>query len=398
MNRPAFIFLSPNLEKDDVALATKMIWRGAVGGEAEAAEEWLEKYLGRGVTAVGFNAGRSALWAILKAAGVGAGDEVVVQAFTCVAVTNSIRWLGGRPVFADIEKNTLNMSPESLRARITQKTKVVVVQHTFGRMADVEKIGRICREYKIVMIEDCAHALGAEYRGQKAGTFGDGAIFSFGRDKVLSSVFGGVAVAREAGLAGKLKQVGGEVAKPDDDWVRQQLWHPVVTWAVLVTYRSGVGKLLHKLARAAGLVSPEVYPEEKKGGQPEVFPRKFDDRLAALALRQLGKLERFNKRRAELAKIYGEKWGKGAVYMVIPRWVNNREEVLAKAEEQGWRWGDWYRQVVMPAADNSVTGYVPGSCPAAEEAAEKIINLPTCPYLADRQVKEIAEKFELWSK
>lgn len=378
--RPIHISLSPNLEWDDVKLSARLLAVGARGGEVEKVEEYF-----RGVA---FNAGRSALWAILKAARIGEGDEVVIQAFTCVAVPNSVKWAGAKPVYADIKFGTYNMDSTDLEKKITKRTRAVVVQHTFGIPADLDEIGKICKKNKLIMIEDCAHALGAIYRGKKVGSFGDAAFYSFGRDKVISSVFGGMAVANDKDLFKKLRKVQQDLPESSGGWIKQQLMHPIISWVALQTYGVGLGKVILKMAQIMKLVSLAVYPEEKRGIRPGVFPAKYDDRLAALALNQLKKLERFNERRRQIAKMYG-KVREGAIYMRYPVEVERRDG-MNKA-----MFGDWYRHVVEPVDDDEVTGYISGTCPVAEEAAKKVINLPTCPYLTDGQVEKVKE---VWSK
>src|SRR5581483_4013141 len=113
------------------------------------------------------------------------------QAFTCVAVPNSVLWTGAKAIYADIDE-TGNLDPKDLEKKITKKTKAVIIQHTFGIAANMDAIQKVLKGKKIILIEDCAHALGASYKGKKLGTFGEFAFFSFGRDKVISSVFGGM--------------------------------------------------------------------------------------------------------------------------------------------------------------------------------------------------------------
>ncbi len=193
--KPITISLSPNTEADDVFLAVKtiiqpLLWK--TGKATSDAEQWFRNYFSV-EQAVSFNSGRSALLAILKAFGIGEGDEVLVQAFTCVAVPNSVLWAGAKPVFVDIDA-TLNMDPKDAEKKITKNTKALIVQHTFGVPAQMDKIIALAKKHHLILIEDCAHALGATYKGKKVGTFGDAAFFSFGRDKVVSSVFGGMAI------------------------------------------------------------------------------------------------------------------------------------------------------------------------------------------------------------
>jgi len=142
---PLSISLSPNTEKDDIKLAWKLLFQPAKwqkGKAIENLEETFKKYLGVKYT-FSFNSGRSAMLAILASIGVQKGDEVLLQAFTCNAAVNPILTLGAKPVFVDIDE-TLNLSPEDLEKKITDDSRIVVIQHTFGIPAEVEKIKEIC--------------------------------------------------------------------------------------------------------------------------------------------------------------------------------------------------------------------------------------------------------------
>src|SRR3972149_5387123 len=150
--------LSPNVERDDAwsAFITMLTpWSWQQGRAIAAVEAWFRQYCGA-ETAASFNSGRSALLAILRAFGVGAGDEVIVQAFTCVAVPNSVRWAGATPVFTDVDE-TLNLDTVDCARKITKRTKAIIVQHTFGVPAAMDAIVSLGRKHNLVIIDDCRH-------------------------------------------------------------------------------------------------------------------------------------------------------------------------------------------------------------------------------------------------
>ncbi|HEA84491.1 MAG TPA: aminotransferase class I/II-fold pyridoxal phosphate-dependent enzyme, partial [Candidatus Wildermuthbacteria bacterium] len=186
--QPISISLSPNTEKDDIRLALKEIlsfgFLRSRGREINELEKEFSKKVGVR-HAVSFNSGRSALMAVLCALELKKDDEVLLQAFTCNAVPNPVLWSSLKPVYVDC-KEDYNISPQDLEQKITKKSRAVIVQHTFGKPADMDKIQAVCRQNKLLLIEDCAHALRAEYKGVEVGTFGDIAFFSFSRDKVIS--------------------------------------------------------------------------------------------------------------------------------------------------------------------------------------------------------------------
>ena len=199
--------------------------------------------------------------------------------------------------YGDIDES-LNLDPALLEKSITTKTKAIIVQHTFGIPARIELIKKITQKHNILLIEDCAHSLGATVNGQKVGTFGDAAFFSFGRDKVLSSVFGGLFIINNKSKASKLQSFKEEYQKinyPSYSWIFQQLLHPVVFALILPLYNLILGKVLLFVLQKLKLLSYPVYPIEKEGGKEERLFRKYPNALAMLACQQLDKLERYNK-------------------------------------------------------------------------------------------------------
>ncbi len=381
MSRIISASLSPNTEVDDVWLSFRLLvapwaWqRGTAPGKVEA---WFRSYQ-KTSCAVSFNSGRSALLAILKAFAIGKGDEVIVQAFTCVAVPNSIRWSGAIPIYADIEE-TFNLDPASVEEKITSKTKAIIIQHTFGRPAKTDELMGIARKHNLVVIEDCAHSLGA------TGRAGDAAFFSFGRDKVVSSVFGGLATIRadHQKQIAALKAYHKKLGIPSAAWTFRQLVHPVAFSVILPLYRIGIGKIILVVLQRLRILSFPVYAEEKIGRRPDDFPAKYPNALASLLLKQLKKLDRFTRQRREISRMYGI----DGPFLRFPKLVENPGQVSTRAKKRGILLGNWYHNVIDPAdVDLGTVGYKRGSCPRAEDAAKHIINLPT--RLSVRQARKV---------
>lgn len=384
MNRPVNIGLSPNLEADDVGLALKVLLSGADKDAKTQLVKWFEDYF-PGFTAIPFNSGRSAEWAIIKALGLTSNDEVLYQDFSCVAVPNSVEWAGVKAVSVATQSQTLNMDSADLHRKTTSHSKVVIVQHTFGLAADLKEIDQICRQKKLVLIEDCAHALGATYQGQKLGTFGQVAFFSLGRDKVVSSVFGGVVITADAKLAEKLHQIEVDLPENSRVWVTQQLLHPILTWLFLPVYNSGLGKLGLAVAQKLHVLSKAVYLIEKRGGQPSCFPAKYSPQLATLGLHQLHKLARFNKHRQDIADIYFREL-EGTDLVLPPKQTGDiylrftvthpraRELYLRAKVEKKWVLGDWYKSPFP------------------------VLNLPTYPSFTKTQAQQLCDQLKIWLK
>jgi len=197
--------LSPNFEKDDVSLSLKLVFspgRWKKGLEIQEMERTFKEKFNLG-DCFSFNSGRSCLLAILQAMNIKKGDEVIIQGFTCNAVVNPIIKTGARPVFVDL-KSDLNIDEKKIEEKISPRTKAVIVQHTFGWPAEIGAVKGICQRNNLYLIEDCAHSLGAEYDGKYCGSFGDVSFFSFGKDKIISSVFGGMLAVNNRNLLNRI--------------------------------------------------------------------------------------------------------------------------------------------------------------------------------------------------
>ncbi len=352
-------------------------------------ESQFKNYLGV-KHAFSFNSGRSALMAILVSLGLRQGDEVLVQTYTCNAAVNPILWTGLKPGYVDCNENDFNIDTDDLEKKISSQSKVVMVQHTFGLPADIDKVSEVARQNNLILIEDCAHSLGAEYRGKRVGSFGKAAFFSFGRDKVISSVYGGIAVTNDDSLAKEIKKFQDEVEYSSCCWILQQLLHPILmNWIIIPTYVF-FGKYLLVLFQYLGIMSKAVHKKEKRGERPSYFPKKMPGALAGLALNQLKKLERFNSHRREIAKLYSEGL-KNTPYhlpLVFPERKNiflrftlkneKAHEIIKKAWRKNIIIGDWYTVPIAPFDTKpEKVGYRQGSCPKAEKLAKATLNLPT---------------------
>ncbi|OGG31619.1 hypothetical protein A3A63_00105 [Candidatus Gottesmanbacteria bacterium RIFCSPLOWO2_01_FULL_46_9] len=384
--------LSPNTEFDDVLLAFRCLWRPwewTQGYAIKRVEEWFGKRFPQ-YRALSFNSGRSAFFAILKAFGIHEGDEVMVQAFTCVAVPNSIVWAGAKPIYVDID-TSLNIAVADAEKKVTKRTRAIVVQHTLGLPARMDKIRIFAKKHNLIVIEDCAHSLGSRFGGDLAGSMGDAAFFSFGRDKVVSSVFGGMAIIhkRHEQPWTRLRDFHKLLPKSRKYWIFQQLLHPVVFAVILPLYTVGIGKVILVLCQRLRLLSIPVYPEEKVARKPRDFPARYPNALAQLVSNQLKKLEKYNEKRKIRAQYYMESlkntthvellsYPEGSIFLRFPILLSDPLSATVKAKKAGILIGNWYHNTVDPTGVNFHTiFYVPGSCPRAEHIAKHIVNLPT---------------------
>ncbi|MGB9608586.1 MAG: DegT/DnrJ/EryC1/StrS family aminotransferase, partial [bacterium] len=152
--------------------------RFILGPEVENFERQAGEYIGTRF-AVGVGSGTDALLLALDALGIGEGDEVITTPFTFIATTEAIRRRGAKVVFADIDEETYNIDPEEISQRITPRTKAILVVHLYGHPAEMDRIMEIARRFNLKVVEDCAQAFGAEYKGKKVGSIGDVGCFSF---------------------------------------------------------------------------------------------------------------------------------------------------------------------------------------------------------------------------
>ncbi|MGE3278556.1 MAG: DegT/DnrJ/EryC1/StrS family aminotransferase [Candidatus Altimarinota bacterium] len=399
--------LSPNTERDDLWLAFKslvlpwnwMKWK--TGDDVPELEHAFKKYLGV-KNAFAFQRGRDALNLLLKALDINNGDEVILQAYTCIVVPNAIQYNGAVPVYVDIEENGYNIDPDLIEERITHHTKAIIVQHTFGEPADLEKIQKICKKHDLYLIEDCAHALSAKYKGKKVGTFGDAAIWSFGRDKIISSVWGGMITTDDEELARKIQTLHSELPSPTLLQIKQALCHPLLFALIKPFYRFKLGKAALVFVQKIQLIPRVIFPREKRGMKPKFFPQKMSNILARLALHQLKKLQRFHQHRLKLAKLYSEAFqnSKFKIQNSNPHsaWLRytirtpDAGKILKRAAGKGIYLGDWYRTVLAPeGCPSEYFQYPLGSCPRAEKAAEETINLPTHVQMREEEVEGVVK-------
>jgi dTDP-4-amino-4,6-dideoxygalactose transaminase len=164
---------------------------------------------------IGVSSGSDALLACLMAENIGPGDEVITTPYTFFATVGAISRLGATPVFVDIDPATYNMDVAQIAAKITKKTRVIMPVHLYGQMADMDPVMHLAEKHKLIVIEDAAQAIGAEYKGRRAGSIGHYGCFSFFPSKNLGAIGdAGMIVTNDAQRAEKLKVLRGHGAKP----------------------------------------------------------------------------------------------------------------------------------------------------------------------------------------
>ena len=409
--KPISISLSPNVEKDDLRLALNLVirpWLWRRGKAIEELEGEFKKYLGVKY-AFSFNSGRSSLFAILKALGevegLKSGDGVLLQAFTCNAVPNPVLWAGLQPIYVDCNKDDFNIDVEDLKSKISLQTKVVIVQHTYGLPANMDKVRTVCAENKLILIEDCAHSLGAEYNGIKVGSHSKAAFFSFSRDKIISSVYGGMAVTNDDELGQALRQAQGKMGLPGSFWVLQQILHPILlSYIILPIYNFlDLGKIFLVFSQITHVLSKAVSWQEKRGQMPDYFPRALPNALAMMAFNQFSKLEKFNHHRQRVANFYYENLKD--TKFILPKQFENRKNVFLRFtvkhrdandiiyeawHKQNILLGDWYTTPIAPFDTKlDEMHYTKGSCKNVEDLTRVTLNLPTHINISQKDAERV---------
>lgn len=410
--KPLSISLSPNVQKDDVALALKLIfqpWKWKQGSAIKNFEDDFKKYLGVKY-AFSFNSGRSSLFAILKSLNLPKGSDVLLQAFTCNAVPNPVLWADLNPIYIDCG-NDFNVDIEKLTLRLAQgkKPKALIVQHTFGLPANMDEVLSIVRQHDMILIEDCAHALGAEFGGRKVGTFGNAAFFSFSRDKVISSVYGGMAVTNDDQIGKRLGELQKEFGQPGYFWIFQQLLHPILlNFIILPLYNFlDLGKMFLIFSQLLHILSKAVSWQEKRGLRPDYFPKALPNALAMMAQHQFNKLSAFNNHRKEIAEFYYQELKNtkfvlpkkdGSIFLRFAVQHPKAHEILYEAwHKENMLLGDWYRRPIDPYDTKlEEMKYREGICSNAEYLAKKTLNLPTHINISKTDAQRIVNFLKQW--
>lgn len=216
-------------EKQNVMECLDSTWISSKGKFVKEFERDFSAYIGTKYgTAV--NNGTVALHLALLALGIGKGDEVIVPALTYVASVNTIRYTGATPVFADSLADTWQVDPDDIKRKITKNTRAIIPVHLYGYPCDMDRIMEIARKHDLFVIEDCAEAIGSEYKGRKVGTFGDIACFSFFGNKTITTGEGGMVLTNDATLYERSCRLKDQGTAKDREY-----WHDIIGYNYRMT-------------------------------------------------------------------------------------------------------------------------------------------------------------------
>lgn len=258
--------------------------------------------------AVSASFGRMAFYYILRAFNFEPGSEIIFPALTFWVVPEIARRAGLRPVFVDVDERTFNIDPAKIESAITSRTRVIVPTHLYGQPCAMTEIMRIAEKYNLVVVEDCAQAAGARYRGRRVGTFGQAAFFSFQMLKGINTYGGGMAITDNAEIAANIRaQVEAEPRPSTADLIKR--FSAGVTARSLVSpqgfawwgFPIGAGLSSISDADLSQYFWEKIRPLEKF---PTAYRRRFSNVQAVLGLRALNKLDEFNERSQAHAETY----------------------------------------------------------------------------------------------
>jgi perosamine synthetase len=337
--------------------------------------------------AYSFASGRLGLYGLLRAMDIGRGDEVLLQVPTHVVVPNAIRYTGATPVFVDSEPDTFNMDLGRAEQRITAKTKVLLLQHTFGIPVDIDVALGLAARHGLRVIEDCAHALGATYGGQHVGSFGDAAFFSM-EEKTISSGMGGVVVTDDPVLAERMEVFQAGCARPSSVLAARYLVKVIVFHLITEPSIHRRMRPVYKLLRSRIIAPGATSDKEARGERPARYEQRLSNAQAALALSQLRRLAANLTHREKIADVYTTRLQEHGLWVPrppararpafarYPICVPDKAAVMRAAAPHAVL-GQWLREPVDGAVGPGGDSYEPGSCPCAEWIVAHLVNLPT---------------------
>ncbi len=335
---------------------------------------------------ISFGAGRMALYAILEALNIRAGDEIIIPAFTCVVVPNAILYRGARPIYVDIEPRFFNIDISKVEAAITPRTKALYAQHTFGVPCDVEALRDIGRRHTLPVIKDAAHALGAVYQDRPVGSLTEIAFFSTDHSKVINTHLGGMVVTNNDALAVRLRKIQTEAQPLDQKTTRRLIRSFLIEYFLFLPTIFWIGRKMHALLARLGFLF--FFADELKTTKPTAYPYpcQLSSAQAKLGLSQLAGLQKNLEHRRQIANWLEQKlkWnGMSPDEMNQSTWL--RYSFLVKDQtsfevcfEKYFDLGIWFTSVVSGRIkDLQEVGYQLGSCPVAEYIVKHIVNFPT---------------------
>jgi len=359
-------------EIDEVVDTLRSGWI-TTGPKTKEFERRFAEYIGARY-AIAVNSCTGGLHVALAAAGIGPGDEVIVPTMTFCATANVVVHLGATPILVDVEPDTLNIDTQRLQAAISPRTKAVIPVHLYGHPCDMDRIGEIAEAHKLLVIEDAAHAVAAEWHGQRIGSFSPATAFSFYATKNLTTAEGGM------------------VTTDDDEYAEKMR-----IWTL-----HGISRDAWKRYTAEG----SWYYEVAVPG----FKYNLTDLQSALGLHQLARLEVMTRRRAELAARYctglcelpevelpvvrskvRHAWHLFMIRLELEKLKVDRAEFIECLRSEGIGSSVHFIPLHRQPYYRDRFGLQPGDFPVADAAYERLVSLPLYTRMTQRDVDDVIE-------
>lgn len=335
--------------------------------------------------------GRTALYAILKAMEVGEGDEVILPGFTCVVVPNAILYTGAKPVYVDISTENYNMDVNKLEGAITNRTKVIICQNTFGLSSNVDKIHNIAKNRNLYTIEDCTHGFGGSYKGKPNGSYCDAAFYSTQWNKPFSTGIGGFLSVNNPLLTNRIKSL-------EDEKVDTKLTDSITLW-LLIFFRkyfitnftqTSLVKLFRFMSKYNLIIGSNQGEELSDIKMPEDYFKSISLVQVKTGLKQLKKLNKINQLRKKNAMDYtrflkehnktytAEELFSDHLFLKYPLLVKDKDRFFESAKEYRVVPGDWFLSPLHPIEEDlSQWEFDENNFPHAVYISKHIVNLPT---------------------
>ena len=362
-------------------------------------EQEFAKYLGV-KNAVSFASGRMGFYALLQGLGIKSGDEIILTGSTCAVMANAIIRIGAKPIYADISAETFGTCPKSVEKNISNNTKVIVAQHSFGIPCSIKEIVKIASDKGIFLVEDCALSLGSTIDGKKLGLFGDASLFSFDHTKPINAMIGGM-ICTNANLHLKLKKIQEDSSELPQKKrkllfkrfkAEKRFCNPEKYSQLQL-----IDLLEIKIRSIFGLETPFLNNDSNSLNNSRAsycYPAKMPEFIAYLGLIELGRWSQVKEERTILLKNYinviqnyGFKcevrtiYGKSGVEIIPLRFVwkcDNGLEIRNKLKEFLHVEQTWFNKPIVDTNEPLENfHYIKGSCPVSETLGNTIINLPT---------------------
>lgn len=344
--------------KDELLKAVTEVFESGtliLGQKGRDFEQAYSDYIGVGY-GIGCDNGTNAITLALKALEIGEGDKVITVSNTAIPTVSAIVSAGATPVFVDINPGTYLMDVTKVETSITPRTKAILPVHLFGQCVDMDPLLAIAQKHQLYVVEDCAQAHGAEYKGRKAGSMGDISTTSFYPTKIL-------------GAYGD----GGMISTNDE-------------------------ALAQRLRRLRFYGAEKTYYATEHG-----YNSRLDELQAAILLTKLPKIEQYISRRREIAAMYQQgladsglilpeeaPYGRHAYYLYVVRHPN-RDEIVEKLRENNIHVNISYPWPIHTMKGYQYLGWHEGDLPETESAAKEIFSLPMYPSLTNDEVSRIIE-------